>query len=200
MSEHNRRACMSHAVQYSCYCGARQSFAVGPCAVYPIELRAARRSTRARASGGARALLCTLFFVERDACVRAAVRRIDVLRRPHDHRALFCGRDAVCVLVCIKSVARAADSHSNVYSVHAGALPALSTSTVQHATCILYDDAQTCKCPQNMLDQPRPPLCPNPGAQHPVAEACAMHPAASGVAAAHTATQLVVERADIEAR
>ena len=46
--------------------------------------------------------------------LRAAVRRIDVLRRPHDHRALFCGRDAVCVLVYIKSVARAADSHSNV--------------------------------------------------------------------------------------
>ena len=51
-----------------------------------------------------------------------------------------------------------------------------------------------------MLYQQRPPICPNPGAQHPAAVARAMYPAASGVAAAHAATQPVVERADIVLR
>ena len=43
-----------------------------------------------------------------------AVGRIDVLRRPNDHRASSLHPVAVCVLVRIKSVARAADSHTNL--------------------------------------------------------------------------------------
>ena len=62
-------------------------------------------------------VVCTAFVCNSCGCARlwpVAVGRIDVLRRPHDHRASCLHSAAVCVLVCIKPVARAADSHSNV--------------------------------------------------------------------------------------
>ena len=41
-----------------------------------------------------------------------------------------------------------------------------STSTVQHATCMLYDVARTCKCAQNMHHQHRSPPSSCSAAQH----------------------------------
>ena len=48
-----------------------------------------------------------------------------------------------------------------------------STSTVQHATCKLYRDARTCKCPQNMHNQQRSPDSSSCAAQYSTARLAA---------------------------
>ena len=78
--------------------------------------RAHRAGRAALARVAAHALYaCHFVCVYFRACPwPAAVGRIDVLRRPHDHRASCLHSAAVYVLVRIKSVARAADSHANL--------------------------------------------------------------------------------------